>query len=329
MTTVAPYDFDELVVWAGFVDGEVCYAVADGQVHFPVAEKDPLEASDGLLCAALSRDGKSLFTGGEDGRVVRVTGQNVDLIADEAGRWIDTITAGPRGACAFAAGRSVWIANNGEVDRIDHERAVEGLAFSPKGMRIAAARYNGVSLHWAAQQSDPVLLNWDGAHTGVEFSPDGRYIVTTMAENALHGWRLDELKPGARAEDGGHMRMSGYPAKPKILSWSKKGNWLASSGAHAAICWPFSGKSGPNGKAPKELGTRSDALVVNVVFHPVEEVVAVGYNDGMVAAVRVEDAHEALLRRAGGGEITSLNWDQKGERLAFGTASGEAGLIAL
>ncbi|EFL88755.1 WD40 repeat domain-containing protein [Ahrensia sp. R2A130] len=328
MSTVAPYDFDEPVVWAGFVDGEACYAVADGTVHFPVAKNEPMQAHDGLLCATSALDGKSLLTGGEDGRVARVTQQGVELIAEETGKWIDTIAAGPRGACAFAAGRSVWIADEGSVKRIDHERAVEGLAFAPKGVRIAAARYNGVSLHWGAG-GDVSELHWDGAHTGVSFSPDGKYIVTTMAENALHGWRLDQLKAGSKPEDGGHMRMSGYPAKPKSMSWSKKGTWLASSGAQAAICWPFAGKTGPQGKAPKELGTRGDALVMQVAFHPVEDVVAVGYNDGMVAAVRVEDAHEALLRRSGNGEITSLNWDEKGDRLAFGTANGEAGLIAI
>ncbi|MGO7917527.1 hypothetical protein ACC702_40105, partial [Rhizobium ruizarguesonis] len=42
-----------------------------------------------------------------------------------------------------------------------------------------------------------------------------------------------------------HMRMTGYPSKVKSLSWSVKGNWLASSGAPAAIVWPFQGKDGP------------------------------------------------------------------------------------
>ena len=124
---------------------------------------------------------------------------------------------------------------------------MEGIAFAPKGMRVACARYQGVSLHWVAGQAKPVDLHWDGAHTGVTFSPDGRYIVTTMVENALHGWRLDNVKTA----EGTHMRMTGYPAKPKSLSWSRKGRFLASSGAQAAICWPFSGKQGPMGQAPQ------------------------------------------------------------------------------
>ena len=45
-----------------------------------------------------------------------------------------------------------------------------------------------------------------------------------MQENALHGWRLS---------DGQHMRMSGYPSKTHILSFTRNGKWLATSGADA------------------------------------------------------------------------------------------------
>ena len=83
------------------------------------------------------------------------------------------------------------------------------------------------------------------------------------------------------------------------------------------------------GKTPKELGTRSDALVVQVAFHPVEDVVAIGYSDGMVAVAKLDDGSNAALRDTGEGEIASLNWDKQGDRLAFGTASGEAGLVTL
>src|SRR3546814_18366161 len=86
-----------------------------------------------------------------------------------------------------------------------------------------------------------------------------------MQETALHGWKLDG-KPG----EARHMRMTGYPAKVKSLSWSAKGKWLASSGAPAAIVWPFQGKDGPMGQAPLELGTRADIMVTSVSCHPAE-----------------------------------------------------------
>ena len=139
-----------------------------------------------------------------------------------------------------------------------------------------------------------------------------------MQENALHGWKLS---------DGKHMRMSGYPAKVKSLSWSAKGKWLASSGAQAAIVWPFSGKDGPMGKAPLELGTRGNAMVTSVACHPSQDVAAIGYDDGMIMAVRFADLKEVLLRRPGKGAITSMMWDREERRLVFGSETGDCGVV--
>lgn len=327
MVSVAPYDFDCHVEWAGFVDDWPAFALVEGLIAFPTGNAREVVAHDGLLSACLSWDGKSIVSGGEDGKVMRILADgSTTLLAEMGSKWIDVVASGPQNSVAFASGRMAWITtSDGTQKELPHERAVEGLAFAPKGMRLASARYNGVSLNWVVGNGSPVDLHWDGAHTQVTFSPDGKYVVTSMVENALHGWRLDDKRSG----DGKHMRMSGYPAKPKSLSWSPKGKWLASSGAQAAICWPFTGKDGPMGKAPKELGTRGDSMVVQVACHPSEDVVAVGYADGMIMAVRFEDAAENLLRRPGKGAISTMAWDAQGMRLVFGTEEGEAGLITL
>ncbi|MHC2574190.1 WD40 repeat protein [Rhizobium leguminosarum] len=144
-----------------------------------------------------------------------------------------------------------------------------------------------------------------------------------MQENALHGWKLD-IKPGTEAR---HMRMTGYPSKVKSLSWSVKGKWLASSGAPAAIVWPFQGKDGPMGKAPLELGTRANIMATAVKFHPLEDILAIGFIDGMILAVRIADSKEALLRRPGKGAITAMSWSKNGKLLAFGSEAGDCGVI--
>jgi WD40 repeat protein len=206
----------------------------------------------------------------------------------------------------------------GKRSDFTHERSIEGVALAPKGTRLAAARYNGVSLLFPNTAAKPVDLEWKGAHHGVCFSPDGRYVVTTMQENALHGWRI---------EDGKHMRMTGYPAKIKSWSWSAKGRYLATSGAEAAIVWPFFGKDGPMGKPPLELGTRANLKVTAVACHPAEDVCAIGFSDGMILAVRFADSKEVLLRRGGKGGLSSLNWDGGGFRLAFGSETGDCGVV--
>jgi hypothetical protein len=123
--------------------------------------------------------------------------------------------------------------------------------------------------------------------------------------------------------------MTGYAAKPRSLSWSAKGRYLASSGANAAIVWPFLTKEGPVNKLPLQLGARPDLLVTRVACHPREELVAVGYASGLIQLVRIADRQEARLRQGGEGPVSALCFDATGGRLAFGTEQGAAGVIEL
>ena len=208
--------------------------------------------------------------------------------------------------------------SDGRERELDLPRAVGGLAFAPKGLRLAIARYNGVSLWMPGTEAAPTGLEWDGAHIAATFSPDNKYLVTGMQDNQLHGWRL---------ADGKDMRMSGYPAKPRSLSWSVKGRFLATSGANAAVLWPFHMKDGPQGREPLQLGPR-EVLVTRVACHPRNESLAIGYQDGMVKLVGF-DASETLVRREGDGPVTALAWSRDGKCLAFGAEAGAAGVATI
>jgi len=344
MPIIAPFDLKSHCMFAGFIDDTPCFASADGIVHMPTWNKTVRAAEGDLSTVALSYSGSCLITGGEDGTVRRIStfyakdrqGEaptpQVGLLAKTNGKWIDCVAAASQnGGFAFSCGRRLYYGEASAKNRealqegelyplrdFTLERSVEGLNFGPKGLRLAVARYNGVTLYWPNTDSKPVELEWKGAHIAVMFSPDNRYIITAMQENALHGWRL---------EDGQHLRMSGYPSKVKSMSWSAKGRYLATSGAPAAIVWPFIGKDGPMNKAPLELGTRGSSAVVCVACHPAEDMVAIGYDDGMILLARFADAKEMVLRRGGKEGISSMHWDKTGQRLAFGSESGEAGLI--
>ncbi len=110
----------------------------------------------------------------------------------------------------------------------------------------------------------------------------------------MHGWQL---------ADGHDMRMTGYPGKVKSMFWSVRGRYLATSGAAAAILWPFSGKSGPMGQEPLQFGARGEGyLVTSVACHPDDEAIAIGYQDGLILASRFMDgggAGSAASRREG------------------------------
>lgn len=139
------------------------------------------------------------------------------------------------GLIAAAVAREAIVFHPGQPPyRCRHPSAVGGLALDAKGRRLAVAHYGGVSWWWAMlSTAERTLLAWMGSHLNAVWRPDGRHGVTAMQESAPHGWCLPE---------GEHMRMSGYAAKSRSLSWTHKGRSLLTSGADLVIGWPFAGK---------------------------------------------------------------------------------------
>jgi WD40 repeat protein len=319
--TLLPTSFDAHVIGATFLADRATFALADGRVALGVEADQTIVQphADAILAFATSLDGKSVLTSGDDGRVMRIDAKgDVQLVAERKSKWIDQLASGPQGAVAFAAGRTAWVAlGDGQVLEFPHEKAVGAVGFLPKGLRLTTATTDKARLLWVTAKGSPVDFDWKGAHTGITTSPDGRFLVTTMQEPALHGWRI---------EDGKHMRMTGYPTKVKSISWSAKGKYLATSGASAAILWPFSAKDGPMGKAPLQLGV-TPQVVTRVACHPTEDVVAIGYDNGLILAVRFADQAEVVLRAPVQSPVSALAWSGDGGLIAFGTESGEAGVI--
>ena len=308
------FDAGAHVVLAAFLDGAPAFALADGVVLIgePGEQKKVSVYPDAALLTATS-DGATLLTGGDDGRVVAVRADGgLDEMGDEKGKWIDALALRGK-ACAWSAGKQVRARDEtGAVKSWSAPTTARGLAFQPKGFRLAATHYNGATLWFPKVESDPQTLEWKGAHLDVTFSPDGRFLVTSMQENALHGWRV---------QDSRNMRMTGYPGKTRSLSWSHDGQWLATSGADAAVVWPFKDKDGPMGKAPRECGIRP-ARATKVAFHPKALVVAIGYADGLVMLVRLADGAEILVRHPGDGAVSALGWNATGSGLVFGLEFG-------
>ena len=166
---------------------------------------------------------------------------------------------------------------------------------------MPSAHYNGATLWFPnAPNATPEILAWKGSHLAVTFSPDGRFLVTAMQEPTLHGWRV---------VDGRHMRMAGYAAKVRAIAWSTGGKWLASSGSDQLVLWPFAGKDGPMGKEPRLLAP-TDKRVVAVACHPTQDVVAVGYENGLVLLVRIDDGAEIVASKPGGAAVVGARLER-------------------
>jgi WD40 repeat protein len=318
-----PVAADAPVVAAHFLDRTAVFVLGEESILVvpDKGEERRVPVHSGGILAAAS-DGARVVTGGDDGKVFS-TDANGDsrLVATDAKqRWIDHVAAGPDGAVAWSAGKTASVLiPKGEPRSLDVPSTVGGLAFAPKGLRLAISHYNGVTLWFPKAQAAPERLEWKGSHHEVAFSPDGKFLVTAMQEPALHGWRVADAK---------HMRMSGYSARVRSFGFTAGGKWLATSGSEQLVLWPFQGKDGPMGKTPRMFAAFAVRATV-VACHPRQEVVAVGYADGTVLLVRVEDGAEVLAKRPGDAPVTALGWDAAGNLLAFGTESGEAGVIDL
>jgi WD40 repeat protein len=300
---------------AFFVGAEESVSIVDAEGALSKVEV----LSGGILCAA--SDGQRIVVGGDDGRLVALDkkGEVAVLVTDAKRRWIDAVALHADGAVAWSIGKTAFVrSGKGEEKSLEVPSTVGGLAFAPKGLRLAVAHYNGATLWFPNMAATAEFLAWAGSHLGVIFSPDNKFLVTAMHEPALHGWRL---------ADNRHMRMSGYPGRVKSMSWSAGGKFLATSGADTVIMWPFTNKDGPMGKEPAMLAPLQ-ARVSAVACHPKQDILAAGYSDGTILMVRMEDGGELLLRRNGTAAVAALGWNAKGTLLAFSDEEGDAGLLA-
>ncbi len=321
---ISTFAFGDYVVSAA-VNGRL-FAVALGDGTVRLIDGETLDAPSttvkahkgAALCLCADIDKGAFLSGGDDGRLVRIAPPaTIDVIAEIKNRWIEHVTAhAESGVRAYASGKDAFILGKKSASprKVTHASSVGGLAINPKGKRLAATHYNGVSLWWlAAQDGAATTLEWAGSHLQVAWSPDGNYVLTAMQENALHGWRLS---------DGEHMRMSGYASKVRSLAFSRRGHFLATGGSERVICWPFTG-GGPMGKAPVEFGGAGGAPVTAVAANPVHDMFAAGFENGTLILGQAGPGGTALIMKANGNAVTSLVWSPDGDRVLAGTENGD------
>jgi WD40 repeat protein len=311
---------DMPIVGVHFFGRAPVFVLGEEALLFADDERKVAVHGGGILVSAA--DATRIVTGGDDGKLIATDakGQTTELAVDDKKRWIDQVALGPDRAVAWSAGKVAHVlTGKGEQRIFEAPSTVAGLAFAPKGFRLAVAHYNGVSFWFPNAAAKPEFFEWKGSHLGVTVSPDGRFLVTTMQESTLHGWRIADQK---------HMRMSGYSARVRSLSWTADGGFLATSGSEQLILWPFDGKDGPMGRQP-QLMAPSEARVTLVAAHPKQPIVAVGYADGAVWLVRIDDGALIAARQADGAPVSALGWSADGQVLAYGTESRDAGVLVL
>lgn len=308
----------------------VAFALGDGQVRvlpadIKAAAPDAAAPLHKGVVLSLVGDpaGDGFVSGGDDGRVLRIAadGSATELLAQK-GKWIEHLVAHKTGAIAASAGKTMFLFRDGEVREFGpHPSTVAGLDFSKDGSRVACAHYGGITV-WSLSKEvilPPRRFAWQGSHVALRWSTDGKFIATGTQENDIHVWRV------AQATD---MRMQGYPAKVKSLSWTADARFLYTSSQPVFTAWPFSGK-GPEGKPPLQFGDEGAGLMTVVAAHPSAEFVAGGYDSGELQLGDIRTRRSVVLKMADGAAITCLAWSPDGFKLAVGNDRGDLLVIDL
>ncbi|ADL00338.1 WD40 repeat domain-containing protein [Brevundimonas subvibrioides] len=322
MTT---FSFDAQVTSAHFDTAGAIFALGDGSVRFE--DRTFNAVHDGaILCATVHPSGEGLVTGGDDGRVIWNRRGEAGVLAtakgSNVGGWIDAIDASPETKLiAFSSGKTLSVIDATDMGfrrDFQHERTVSGVAFDPKGRRVATSTYGGACL-WFARiaEQKPTKLVWAGSHTGVAFSPDGAFVVTTMQDMQLHGWRLKDSK---------NMRMGGYPSKVRSMAFLSKGSLLATSGAQGAVLWPFTGSNGPMGREASEIGFDDSTTVTLVAAANPHGRLAAGLADGRVWVADPAGQGLNFVKAGKGAPIVALALSPDAARVAWADEDGQAGV---
>lgn len=314
--------FSAPVTGLAWVEDRALFALGDGRIARSDGAAFPVHQDAAILTVAPSPDGRAVLTGGDDGKLMRIAPDGAATeLADCGGKWINALVASPASSVIVAAvgKQALVIADEakGIAHRFDAPTTIGGLALDAKGRRLAFSHYGGAKTCLALAAGDQgVSYKWAGSHLAVTIAPAADYVITAMQEGGLHGWRVADKKD---------LRMAGYSAKTRSFSWDKRARFLATSGAPCAVLWPFASKDGPMGKAPTLVAER-EAIVTAVRFHPKEDLLAIGYADGLVAIASLERPPARIFRKASEAPITALEWSADGRGLAAGDEAG--GVIA-
>lgn len=302
---------------------------ADGTIEITPNEQPPapmvrLNIHDGADLALTAAADDGFLSAGPDGRVtaVRPDGEQVEH-PGFAGRPVSCLAVdGKRGRYACALGREVHLLGPGGVAAavtFEHDKPVTGLAFDPRGARLAAADDEGVTLWWADQTNKPPRrLDGPGGHRAVAWSPDNRYLAVVSGQS-LHAWRLS---------DGADWAMAGYGAAPGVLSWSQRSRFLVADGAPQVLCWPIAAATVGQPLSPDTLGIPSEILVTSVACHPLHDTIAAGYANGAVLLCRHGKTDVVFVKGLGDGVITTVAWSPDGRHLALGSDQGFAAVVS-
>ena len=99
--------------------------------------------------------------------------------------------------------------------------------------------------------------------------------------------------------------MPGYPIRVQSFDWTASTRYLATRGSDRLVLLTFLTEDNPLARTPLLLAPY-EAVVARVACHPRKEIVAVGFDDGLVLPVRIPDGAEIIIKAPDDSKITAV-----------------------
>jgi WD40 repeat protein len=187
----------------------VLFDAESGTLLWRLEGHDPAATSSGSVRGiAFDPQGTSLYSGGDDGRIIRWS-----LPAgDKLGQWeapgrVRALALSPDGKLLASGGPdgviTLWSVPEGKVVKTleGHRETIssssKGLSFSPDGKRLASASIDRTARIWDVQSGKTlhVLEGHTDLVTAVAFNPDGDLLATSSSDKRLVLWDVASGKP--------------------------------------------------------------------------------------------------------------------------------------
>ncbi len=181
----------------------VLFDAQTGELVRRLEGHDPKASSfGGVRSVVFDPDGRWLYSGGDDRRIIRWSGPAGTKLAEwEAPGQVCALALSPDGKVLTSGGTddvvTLWSTETGKKlgTLKDHTGAIaspKGLAFSPDGKRLASASYDKTARIWGLETNKRLrTLKWHDCLQAIAYDPAGKLVATAGNDRRIVLWDAD------------------------------------------------------------------------------------------------------------------------------------------